>query len=326
VRRRQFIGALGATAFLWPHYALAQQAGKLPTIGFLSGLAPSATGLWVANFVGRLRGLGWVEGRTVAIEYRWLNGHFDRADAVAAELVRLKIDVAVTHATAPILALKNATSVIPIVFAVANDPIGTGLVASLGRPGGNITGLSLQQVDLAGKRLELLRDVVPHLRRLAIIANAGNPGALAEMGEIRDAARNIGLDTQLLEIQRPEDITPGIDAIAGRTEALYVCGDALLTTYRIRLNTLTLGARLPTMHSIRESVEAGGLMSYGPHFPDLFRRASEYVDKILRGANPADLPVEQPTKFELVFNRTTAKALGIEIPSRLLFTADEVIE
>ena len=225
-----------------------------------------------------------------------------------------------------VLAAKQATSVIPIVFAVAGDPVGSGLVASLARPGGNVTGLSIQATDLAGKRLELLREVVPGLRRLAIMANVGNPAAVLEMGEVQAAARTLGLEVATLEIRRAEDIAPAFEALKGRADALYVCADPLVNTNRIRINTLALGARLPTMYGDREYVEAGGLMSYGPNFPDLFRRAADYVDKILRGAKPGDLPVEQPTKFDLVINLTTAKALGLAVPPTLLARADEVIE
>jgi putative ABC transport system substrate-binding protein len=224
------------------------------------------------------------------------------------------------------VAAKQATSVIPIVFAAAGDPVGTGLVASLARPGGNVTGLSIQQTDLAGKRLELLREVIPGLRRLAMLVNVGNPLAVLDLGEVQAAARTFGLEVITLEIRRGEDITPAFEALKGRAEALYVVIDPLVGTHRIRINTLVLAARLPTMHTLREGVEAGGLMSYGANLPDLFRRAADFVDKILRGAKPADLPVEQPTKFDLVINLTTAKALGLEIPSTLLARADEVIE
>ena len=249
----------------------------------------------------RLRELGWIEGRTVAIEYRWAEGRSERFAEIAAEFVRLKVDVIVTSGTA-VLAAKQATSVIPIVFAVAGDPVGTGLVASLARPGGNVTGLSIQATDLAGKRLELLREVVPGLRRLAIMANVGNPAAVLEMGEVQATARTLGLEVATFEIRRAEDIAPAFEALKGRADALYVCADPLVNTNRIRINTLALGARLPTMYGFREYVEAGGLMSYGPNFPDLFRRAADFVDKILRGAKPADIPVEQPTKFDLVIN------------------------
>ena len=273
----------------------------------------------------RLRELGWIEGRTVAIEYRWAEGRSERFAEIAAEFVRLKVDVIVTAGTA-VLAAKQATSVIPIVFAVASDPVGTGLVASLARPGGNVTGLSLQATDLAGKRLELLREVVPGLRRLAIMANVGYPAAVLEMGEVQATARTLGLEVATSKsgerrISRP----PSRRSRAARTHFMSVA-DPLMNANRVRINTLALGARLPTMHRVREFVEAGGLMSYGPNFPDLFRRAADYVDKILRGAKPADIPVEQPTKFDLVVNLTTAKALGLTVPPTLLARADEVIE
>src|SRR5262249_17753645 len=292
---------------MWPLAARAQQP-KLPTIGFLGSTTPSAMSQWVAAFVQRLRELGWVEGRTVAIEYRWAEGRIERYAEIAAEFVRLKVDVIVTVGIA-LSAAKQATSVIPIVFAAAVDPLGTGLVASLARPGGNVTGLSMQSTDLAGKRLALLREVVPGLRRLAIMANVEYPAAVQEMGEIQTAAGTLGLDVVTFEIRRAEDIAPTFAALKGRAEALYVVGDALVITRRVRINALALAARMPTIFFLREYVEAGGLMSYGPSFPDLFRRAGDYVDKILRGAKPADIPVQQPTKFDLVVNLTTAKAL-----------------
>jgi ABC-type uncharacterized transport system substrate-binding protein len=324
MKRREFIGLIGGAA-AWPVVARAQQAAKLPTIGFLGASTPPAMSPWTAAFVQRLRELGWIEGRTVAIEYRWAEGRSERYAEIATELVRLKVDVIVTAGGA-VVAVKQATSVIPIVFAVVNDPVGSGLVASLARPGGNVTGLSLQSSDLAGKRLELLREVVPGLRRLAIMADAGYPAAALEMGEVQATARTLGLDVVTFEIRRAEDIAPAFEAFTGRAEALYVVSDPLVGTHRIRNNTLALGARLPTMHGNREHVEAGGLMSYGPNFPDLYRRAADYLDKILRGAKPADLPVEQPTKFDLVINLKTAKALGLGISPTLLARADEVIE
>jgi putative tryptophan/tyrosine transport system substrate-binding protein len=274
----------------------------------------------------RLRELGWIENRTVAIEYRWAEGRPERFAEIAAEFVRLEVNVIVTPATAAVMAAKQATSVIPIVFGAAGDPVGTGLVASLARPGGNVTGLSIQNPDLAGKRLELLRDVIPGLRRLAILANVGGPSVVLDMREVQATARTLGLDVIPLEIQRAEDIVPTFEALNGRADALYVCLDPLVIAHRVRINTLALAARLPTMHALREYVEAGGLMSYGPNVPDLFRRAADYVDKILRGAKPADLPVEQPTTFELVINLTTAKALGLVIPESFLLRADELIE
>ena len=281
---------------------------------------------WVAAFVQRLRDLGWTEGRTVVIEYRWAEGRSSRAAEIAAEFVRLKVDVIVTYSTSPVLAAKQATSVIPIVFAAANDPVGANLVASLARPGGNVTGLSVQQPDVAGKKLELLREVVPGLRHLAIMANTGNPGVMLEMGEAQAAARTLGLEAIKVEIRRAEDIAPGFDALKGRAEALYVCTDPLVVTNRARIHTLAMGARLPTIYNSREYVEAGGLMSYGPNWPHMWSRAADLVDKILRGARPGDIPVEQPTKFDLIINLTTAKVLGLEISPTLLARADEVIE
>ena len=325
MKRREFITLLSGAVATWPLAARAQQPGKLPTIGFLGSSTPSTFGPWVAAFMERLRELGWAEGRTIAIEYRWAEGHSERFAEIAAELVRLKVDVIVTTGTS-VLAAKQATAVIPIVFAVANDPVGTGVVASLARPGGNVTGLSLEAPDLAGKRVGLLREALPGLRRLAIMFNAGYSAAVLETDEIQAAARALGLDTARLEIRTAEDISPAFAALKGRADALYPVGDALVNTNRIRIMTLALAARLPTVCGLREYAEAGGLMSYGPKFTDLFRRAAEFVDKILRGAKPGDIPVEQPTKFELIINLTTARALGIEMPPTLLARADELIE
>jgi putative tryptophan/tyrosine transport system substrate-binding protein len=325
MRRREFITLLGGAAVAWPLAAHAQQPGKLPTIGFL-GANPSIESHRVAAFVQRLRELAWFDGRNLAIEYRWAEGRNERYAENAAELVRLKVDVIVTVATPPTLAAKQATAVIPIVFAAASDPVGTGLVATLARPGGNVTGLANQISDTGGKKLELLREAVPGLRRLAIIANVGNPASVLDMGEAQATAGALGLEVTTSEIQRAEDISPAFDALKGRADALYVCVDPLVNTHRIRINTLALAARLPTMHGLREYVEAGGLMSYGPNLPDLLRRAADYVDKILRGAKPGDIPVEQPTRFDLIINLTTAKALGLEMPPSLLARADEVIE
>jgi putative ABC transport system substrate-binding protein len=325
MNRRSFITLIGGATATWPFAARAQQPGKLPTIGFL-GANPSIEGQRVAAFEKRLRELGWTEGRTVAIEYRWAEGRNERYAENAAEFVRLKVDVIITSTTPPTLAAKQATAVIPIVFAAANDPVGTGLVASLARPGGNLTGLANQQSDTSGKKLEFLREVVPSFRRLAIMANANNPGSMLDMSEAEATARRLGLEVTKSEIRRAEDIAPAFEALRNRADALYVCPDALLNTNRIGINILAVGARLPTMHGHREYVEAGGLMSYGNNNQDQFRRAADFVDKILRGAKPADIPVEQPTNFQLIVNLTTAKALGIEVPPTLLARADEVIE
>jgi putative ABC transport system substrate-binding protein len=287
---------------------------------------PSVEGQRLAALVQRLRELGWMEGRNVAIEVRWAEGRSERFAEIAAEFVRLKVDVIVTVATPPTLAAKQATSVIPIVFAAVSDPVGTGLVASLARPGGNITGLANQISDTAGKKLEFLREVVSDLRRLAIMANVGNPASVLEMGEAQAAARKLGLEVTTSEIRRVDDIAPAFEALRQRADALYLCPDPLMNTNRTRINILAVGARLPTMHGVREYVEAGGLISYGPDMRDQFRRVADIVDKILRGAKPAEIPVEQPTKFDLVINLFTAKALGIEVPPTLLARADEVIE
>ena len=325
IRRRNFITLLGGMA-AWPVTARAQQPGKLPTIGFLGATAPTALLQWSTAFVQRLRELGWIEGRSVAIEYRWAEGRAERFTDIAAEFVRLKVDVIFTYSTPAVLAAKQATSVIPIVFATASDPVGTGLVANLARPGGNVTGLSNQTGELAAKRVGLLREVVARLSRLAILANTANPAAVDEMHQARAAGQALGLEIEAVEIQRAEDIAPAIEAMRARVDALYVVTEPLVNTNRVCINTLALGARLPTMHAFRDYVESAGLMSYGPNIPNAFRRAAELVDKILRGAKPGDIPVEQPTKFDLVINLTTARVLGLEIPPTLLARADEVIE
>ena len=327
MKRRKFITLLGSAAAAWPLAANAQQSvAKLPTIGFLGAATPSAWSQRVAAFVQRLRELGWTEGRTVVVEYRWAEGRSERFLEIAAEFAQLKVDVIVAAGTPAILAARQATSVVPIVFVGAGDPVGTGLVASLPRPGGNVTGLSAQTTDTVGKRLELLRELMPGIRRLAIMGNVDNPVSVLEMREIGAACAALGLEADALEIRRTADIVPAFEALKRGAEALYVQADPLVIANQIRINTLALGMRLPTMHGLREYVEAGGLMSYGPNFPDLFRRAADFVDKILRGAKPSDIPVEQPTKFELVINLITAKALGLEIPPTLLARADEVIE
>jgi putative ABC transport system substrate-binding protein len=323
MRRREFITLLGA-ATAWPRRTRAQQAGKLPTIGFL-GADAAAFAPWTAAFVARLGELGWIEGKNVAIEYRWSQGRSERYAEIAAEFVSRKVDVIVTVGSAvPIV--RQATVVIPIVFAVGIDPVGSGLVASLAQPGGNVTGLSIQANELAGKRLEFARELVPQLHRLAIMFNVGNAQPVLEMGETQGAARMLGLEVAPLVIQRAEDIAPAFQGLKTRADALYVAVDQLMVANRSSILASALDARMPTIFSTRDFVKAGALMSYGPSYTERFGRAADYVDKILRGANPADLPVEQPTKFELVINVTTAKALGLDVPPPLLATADEVIE
>ncbi len=324
VRRREFIALLGGAA-AWPLAAGAQQTGNVPTIGFRGVSTSAAWTHWTAAFVQRLRELGWIEGRNMAIEYRWAEGRVERFAEIAAEFVQLKVDVIVT-AGPPVFAAKQATSVIPIVFATVADPLGSGLVASLARPGGNVTGLSLASPELAGKRLELLREVVPGLRRLAILADSNYPPSMRELDEVETAARPLGIETIALKIRQAADIAPAFEALKGRAEALYVVGGSLTSANQVRIHSFALAARLPTMDPNRERVETGGLMSYAPNFPSLYRRAGDLVDKILRGAKPAEIPVEQPTKLELVINLTTARAIGLKIPEAFLLRADELIE
>jgi putative ABC transport system substrate-binding protein len=323
MRRREFISFVGWVA-AWPLAAHSQPV-KQPTIGFLGASTPSAWTPWTAAFVQRLRELGWIEGRTVTIEYRWAEGRAERFREIAAEFARLKVDVIVTVGSA-VAAAVQASSTIPIVFAIAVDPVGSGMVASLARPGGNVTGISTQTKELAGKRIELLRQVLPNLRRLAIIGNVSYSAGALEIAEVKTVASKLGIDVEVLEIRRAEDIAPAFGALKSGEQALYVCADALINANIARINTLALGARLPTLHPFHEYLGAAGLMSYGAKNADLFRQAGDIVDKILKGAKPADIPVEQPTKFELVVNLTAAKALGLTIPESFLLRADEVIE
>ena len=327
MRRREFITLVGASAVAWPLAASAQQAGKLPIIGFLVPNTRSAAREWTDAFELRLRELGWIDGRTVTIEYRWVEGRTELFSEVAAEFVRLKANVIVTSGTPAVMALQRTTSVIPIVFATAGDPVTTGLVASLARPGGNTTGLATVGDELAGKRLELLREVIPRLRRLAIMGNVTNQFTTVEMTQLQEAARKLGIDVITSEIRQAQDIAGAFEQLRDRTDALYVCTDAaIIHSNRIQINNLALGQRLPTMQGARTYIEGGGLMSYGPSFSNMFRRSADFVDKVLRGYNPAEIPVEQPTKFELVVNLTTAKALGLAMPPTVLASADEVIE
>jgi putative ABC transport system substrate-binding protein len=326
MRRREFITLLGGTAAIWPFAAQAQQGQKLSTVGLLGSGTAAAQSTWTAAFVQRMRELGWIEGRNLKIEYRWAEGHTERLAGLANELVRLHVDLILTHNTPPPLAAKQATSVIPIVFATAGDPVGSGIVASLARPGGNITGLSSEAPDAAGKKLELLREIVPGLHRLATLADVNNPYAIVDVGKIEQSAHTLGIEVTSFEIRRGEELDSTFEKLKGRADALYVLPVPLLFTNRVRINTLALSARLPTLHGGREYVEAGGLMSYGPNWLSMWRRSADLVDKILRGAKPADIPVEQPTEFDLVINLTTAKALGLTIPDKVLAIANEVIE
>jgi putative ABC transport system substrate-binding protein len=323
MKRREFIAGLGGAA-AWPLTVHAQQANKLATIGYLGDDA-SSWSPWTARFVERLHELGWNEGQNITIEYRWSDGHSERIAEIATEFVRRSVNVIVTYGAA-VAGLKQATAAIPIVFAIAVDPVGSGIVASLSHPGGNVTGLSVAQSDIAGKRLELLREIVPGLRRLATMFDGGYTAAMRENIETQAAARVFGLDVVPHAIRRAEDIAPAFEAIKSEADALYVAVDALINANREQIARSALGARLPTTFNESGCVAVGGLMSYGPNFSDQFLRTAEIVDKILRGAKPSDIPVEQPTKFELSINLKTAKALGLTVPPSLLARADEVIE
>jgi putative ABC transport system substrate-binding protein len=329
MRRREFITLLGTSAAAWPMAATAQQR-RLPTIGYLSPNTAANSSQYTAAFSQRLRELGWIEGRTVAIEYRYAEGRSEPLAELVAEFVRLKVDVIVATATAPVAAAKRATAVVPIVGVSLGDPVGAGLVAGLARPGGNVTGLSSQRLDIVGKKVELLREVVPTLRRLAVLVDISSDSIIETTSlvtdEVRATARTLGLEVVPMEIRRAADIAPAFEALKGRAEAIFVPGGGLTSTNRARIHTLAMGARLPAIYNARTWVELGGLMSYGPNVPHMFRRAAEFVDKIPRGTKPADIPVEQPTKFELVVNLTTATAIGLTIPETFLVRADEVIE
>jgi putative ABC transport system substrate-binding protein len=325
--RRDFMTLLGGAAAAWPIAVRAQQR-KLPTIGYLHQSKAALSSQETAAFLQRLRELGWIDSRTVAIESRYAEGRSERLAEFAAEFVRLKVDVIVTTSTPPTAAAKRATAVIPIIGVALGDPVGSGLVASLARPGGNVTGLSTEAPDLAGKKIELLREVIPTLRHLAVLVDFSNDDRLnsSVTDEVRAAARTLGIEVVPMEIRRFADIAPAFEALKGRAEAIFVTGSPLIITSRAGFHTLAMGARLPAIYSGRSYVEAGGLMSFGPNAPYMFRRAADYVDKILRGTQPADIPVEQPTRFELIVNLTTAKALGLTIPEAFLARADEVIE
>ena len=325
-KRREFITRLGGTA-AWPLAARAQQAGKVHRIGVLETIS---TTLNVANFYALregLRQLGYAEGQNLVIEYRSADGRDDRFPGLARELLALKVDVIVTRGTPAAKAVKNATSTVPVVMMASGDPVGVGLVTSLACPGGNITGLSAIVGELSPKRLELIREIVPGLARIAVLANTSNDAVRRDWARIETAARSLGVQSQLLDLRESDALGPTFDdASARRADALVVVIDAITQANQQRIVDLAMKHRLPAIYSSREFVDAGGLMSYGVSYPDLYRRAATYVDKILKGTKPADLPVVQPTKFELVINLKTAKALGIEVPPTLSARADEVIE
>jgi putative tryptophan/tyrosine transport system substrate-binding protein len=323
MRRRDFVKGIAGSAALWPLATLAQQTGNLPTVGFLGTVTPST---WPYEaFDQRLRELGWIDGKTIRIDYRWAAGSAERIRAYAAEFAHAKVSIIVTGGNG-VAAVKQATSTIPIVFAMAVDPVGSGFVESLSHPGGNVTGLSLEGPDLAGKRLELLRKVAPNRHRLGVLVNITYPAAEKELAQVQSAAAALGFQTAVLSIRRAEDIAPAFDNIGDRADTLYVITEALIHTNIAAISALALGAHLPTIYGDADAARAGALLSYGPSFPDLLRRTAEMTDMILRGKKPADIPVEQPTKFVLMINLKTAKALGLTVPPTLVALADEVIE
>ncbi len=327
MRRRTFLRALGVASLAWPALARGQQAPrKFATIGLLGSDTQAAQIEMTAAFIRRSRELGWSEGRNLTVEYRWAEGHTERLAEFANELVRLKVDLIITHNTPPTLAAKKATPVIPIVFASSGDPVGSGIVASLSRPGGNVTGLSSLEAETSGKRVELLHELLPDLRRLAVLTDVGNPFAVRATSEATAAAHRLGFEALVFEIRQDEDIDRAFKTFQGQAQAVYVEAVPLLFANRDRINALAAAARLPTMHGVQELAKGGGLMSYGPDWPDMWRRAADLVDKILRGTNPGDIPVEQPVKFDLVINLKTSKAIGLKVPPTLLSRADEVIE
>jgi putative tryptophan/tyrosine transport system substrate-binding protein len=327
IGRRELIAALGGAAAAWPLTARAQQAGKVYRIGFLGNSTAALEANLVGPFREGLRDLGYVEGQNILIEYRWAEGDYERFPALIAELIALKVDVIVTAGTPASLAVKKATTSIPLVMVAVGDPVATGLVASLGRPGGNITGLTSISSEMEGKRLELLREVVPKISYIAVLWNAASPIQVIEEIEVRAAAQILGMKVLSLGVRTIEEIEDALTTIVTeRPGALLVLADRLFLHHRTRIMDFAAQRRLPGVHAYRELVEAGGLMSYGPSYADMHRRAASYVDRILKGSKPADLPVQAPVKFELVINLKAAKALGIEIPPMLLARADEVIE
>ncbi len=325
--RKLILLILAVTILVAPLAVEAQQPRKVPHIGFLSSVSASSVQARLEAFKQGLRDLGWVEGQNITIDYRLAEGRNNRLPGLAEELVRLKVDVIVTHGVVATLAARRATAAIPIVFASADDAVAAGLVASLARPGGNVTGLTVISPELSGKRLELLREVIPKLKRLAVLRNPTNPVSLPELKETQMAAQSLGLLIQSLEVTDPGGIAGAFSAMTReQADALIVLSDAMFTGRHAQIVDHAAQSRLPAIYWTREFPDAGGLMSYGPNYADLYRRAATYVDKILKGAKPADLPVEQPTKFELVINLKTAKALGLTIPQSVLFRADQVIK
>jgi putative ABC transport system substrate-binding protein len=327
MRRREFIASAIGIALVRPAAAGAQQSGKLYHIGYFSPGERKPTPQLEEAFVGALRELGWIEGINVSFEYRYADNHLDRLPELAAQLVALKVDVIVAGGTLAPLSLKRVNATIPIVLTSAGEPLGSGLVSSLARPGGNITGLSLMATDLGGKRLELLRELLPGISKVAVLWNVANPYAAKVFAETERAAQTLQIAVQSVEIRKPDDFEVAFDSIrTGHPEALISIEDPLTFDHRKDIVEFAAKNNLPAVDGLREFAEEGGLISYGANLPDLSRRAATYVDKILRGAIPADLPVEQPTKFEFLINLRAAKALNLTILPELLARADEVIE
>ena len=323
---RRFISTLLLGILLASLPADAQQPARASQIGYLGTSSPSTAPHALEAFRQGLRGLGYLEGQNIVVEYRWAQGRQERLSGLAAELVRLNVDVIVAPNTQAALAARAATRTIPIVFAGVADPVGTGLVTSLARPGGNVTGLSFLSPELSAKQLELLKEAVPKTSRVAVLWNPGNPGLALTLREAEVAARALGVQVQLLEARGPDEIDSAFLAMTReRADGLLILGDAVFLLHRTRIVGLAAKSRLPAMYNFKEFVDAGGLMAYAANLADLFRRAAVYVDKILKGAKPGDLPVEQPTRFELVVNLKTARALGLTIPQSVLIRADEVI-
>jgi putative ABC transport system substrate-binding protein len=305
----------------------AQEPTKVPRIGYLGATSPSANSERIEAFRQGLRELGYVEGKNIVIEYRYAEGKLDRLPALATELVRLKVDVVVTAGPAATRPAKEATNTIPIVMGQDTDPVGNGFVASLARPGGNITGLSNLAPELSGKRLELLKEIVPKLSRVAVLANSNEPGNAQNLKEVELAAGALGIKPQFLNVTSPKDIETAFRAAGkGRAEAVLVLASPVLNSRRTQIVDLAVKSRLPAIYYQIEYVDDGGLIYYGPSIPEMFRRAATYVDKILKGAKPADLPVEQPTKFEFIINLKAAKQIGLTIPPNVLARADKVIK
>jgi ABC-type uncharacterized transport system substrate-binding protein len=326
MRRREFITLLGSAA-AWPLAARAQQASMITRIGFLGNSTAELEANLIGPFRDGLRALGYEEGRNIAIEYRWAEGKYERFPALIAELIASKAEVIVTAGTPASLAVKTATASIPVVMIAVGEPVATGLVASLARPGGNITGVTSISPEIEGKRLELLREVMPDLAHIAVLWNAGSPVQVIQESETRVAAQALGMKMLSLGVRTLEEIEGAFATmLRERPEALFVLADRLFLHHRKRIMDFAVQHRLPGVHAYRELVEVGGLMSYGPSYADMHRRAATYVVRILKGEKPADLPVERPVKFELVLNLKTAKALGLEVPPTLLTRADEVIE